>query len=136
MRVLIDKLDNRLVTHASFDIAKATALFGRLIRADQLHARGEILLRNRYPGLRLALREDVTADLLLRMEDGQLDFALIALPYDTPNLLVEPLFDDDLWIAGRKGNPEVKARKIHVTPLISDRLLLLEEGHCPKRTFA
>ncbi len=88
------------------------------------------LLRQRYPELRLALREDLTADLLLRLGDGQLDFALIALPYDTANLLVEPLFDDDLWIVGRKGDPAVKARKIDVTPSMSDRLLLLEEGHC------
>ncbi|MBI5912498.1 MAG: LysR family transcriptional regulator [Betaproteobacteria bacterium] len=88
------------------------------------------LLRERYPALRLALREDLTASLLLRLEHGQLDFALIALPYDTANLLVEPLFDDDLWVVGRKGDPEVKARKVDVTPSMSDRLLLLEEGHC------
>ena len=88
------------------------------------------LLRQRYPELRLALREDLTADLLSRPGDGQLDFALIALPYDTANLLLEPLFDEDLWIVGRKADPEVKARKVNVTPSISDRLLLLEEGHC------
>lgn len=88
------------------------------------------LLRERYPELRLALREDLTANLLLRLGDGQLDFALIALPYDTANLLVEPLFDDDLWIVGRTGDPEVKTRTVNVTPSISDRLLLLEEGHC------
>ena len=88
------------------------------------------LLRERYPKLRLALREDLTANLLLRLADGQLDFALIALPYDAANLLVEPLFDDDLWIVGRKSDPEVQARKVNVTPSISNRLLLLEEGHC------
>lgn len=88
------------------------------------------LLRERYPELRLALREDLTANLLLRLEDGQLDFALIALPYDTASLLVETLFDDELWIVGRKGDPEVKAKTVNVTPSISDRLLLLEEGHC------
>ena len=88
------------------------------------------LLRERYPALRLALREDLTANLLLRLEEGQLDFALIALPYDTANLLVEPLFDDDLWIVGRKGDPEIKAKKVDVTPSMFDRLLLLEEGHC------
>jgi len=88
------------------------------------------LIRERYPALRLALREDLTASLLLRLEDGQLDFALIALPYETGNLLVEPLFDDDLWIVGRKDDLEVKAKKVDVTPSMSDRLLLLEEGHC------
>jgi LysR family hydrogen peroxide-inducible transcriptional activator len=87
-------------------------------------------LRERYPALRLALREDLTANLLSRLEEGKLDFALIALPYDTVNLLVEPLFDDALWIVGRKGDPEIKATKVNVTPSISERLLLLEEGHC------
>ena len=88
------------------------------------------LLRGRYPDLRLALREDLTANLLLRLEDGQLDFALIALPYETGNLIVEPLFDDDLWIVGRKDDPEVKPKAVIPTPALSDRLLLLEEGHC------
>jgi LysR family hydrogen peroxide-inducible transcriptional activator len=87
-------------------------------------------LRERYPALRLALREDLTANLLSRLEEGKLDFALIALPYDTASLLVEPLFDDALWIVGRKGDPEIKATKVNVTPSLSDRLLLLEEGHC------
>jgi LysR family hydrogen peroxide-inducible transcriptional activator len=88
------------------------------------------LLRECHPGLGLALREDLTANLLTRLEGGQLDFALIALPYDTANLLVEPLFDDDLWIVGRTGDPEVRARKVAITASMSGRLLLLEEGHC------
>jgi LysR family hydrogen peroxide-inducible transcriptional activator len=88
------------------------------------------LLRQRYPELRLALREDLTANLLLRLENGELDFALIALPYETANLLVEPLFDDELRVVGRNGDPEVKPNTVDVTPSLSDRLLLLEEGHC------
>lgn len=88
------------------------------------------LLRELYPELRLALREDLTANLLSRLEDGQLDLALIALPVDTANLSVEPLFDDELWIVGRKGDPQLKATTVKVTPSLTDRLLLLEEGHC------
>jgi len=88
------------------------------------------LLRERYPELRLALREDLTANLLSRLEAGELDLALIALPYDTGNLMVEPLVDDDLWIVGRKNDPQVKARTVQITPSLTDRLLLLEEGHC------
>ena len=88
------------------------------------------LLRERYPELHLALREDLTTNLLSRLEDGQLDLALIALPYETGNLMVEPLFDDNLWIVGRKNDPQLKARAVHITPSLTDRLLLLEEGHC------
>lgn len=88
------------------------------------------LLRARHPALRLALREDLTAALLARLRDGQLDFALIALPHDTAGLRVEPLFDDALWLVGRKDDPQVKPRTVPVTPALTDRLLLLEEGHC------
>ena len=87
-------------------------------------------LRERYPRLKLALREDLTAKLLSRLEAGQLDFALIALPYETAQFLVEPLFDDALWMVGLKEDPELKAKQLHITSSVSDRLLLLEEGHC------
>jgi LysR family transcriptional regulator, hydrogen peroxide-inducible genes activator len=91
-------------------------------------------LRARYPKLRLALREDTTANLLLRLRDGDLDFAIIALPYDTEDLLVEELFVDDLWIVGRNSDPALKpalrGAPLHITPPLVDRLLLLEEGHC------
>jgi len=33
------------------------------------------------------------------------DFALIALPFETPGLLVEPLFDEDLWVMGASDDP-------------------------------
>jgi LysR family hydrogen peroxide-inducible transcriptional activator len=87
-------------------------------------------LRELYPDLRLALREDLTAGLLSRLDGGQLDFALIALPYETGNLLVEPLFDDDLWIVGRTCDAEIQRQSISASAELADRLLLLEEGHC------
>jgi LysR family transcriptional regulator, hydrogen peroxide-inducible genes activator len=86
--------------------------------------------RQRYPNLQLALREDRTASLLQRLESGELDFALIALPYDTGNLRVEPLFDDELWLIGAKTDPQLQAEPIRLTNAIAQRLLLLAEGHC------
>lgn len=88
------------------------------------------LLRRRHPDLRLALREDLTANLLWRLKDGRLDFALIALPYDTANFLVEPLFDDELWLVGKSTDADMLAGKVNIAPSLTDRLLLLEEGHC------
>ncbi len=87
-------------------------------------------LRKRYPQLQLALREDLTASLLARLRGGELDFVLFALPFDSSNLLVEPLFDDDLWIVGRREDRQLKAARVTVTSALADRLLLLEEGHC------
>jgi len=88
------------------------------------------IVRKRHPALRLALREDLTAKLLLRLEDGELDFALIALPFETEGLLVRPLFDDELWLVAPEGDPQLAAKKITISQRMAERLLILEEGHC------
>ncbi len=87
-------------------------------------------LRAKYPKLKLLLREDLTASLLARLQAAQLDFALIALPYDTGDLIARPLFDDEFWLAGRAEDPAFRATRLAVTAQVAERLLLLEEGHC------
>lgn len=87
-------------------------------------------LRAKYPKLKLLLREDVSANLLQRLTSGQLDFALLALPYDTGDMLVRPLFDDEFWLVGREDDPALKSKRATVTAPIAEKLVLLEEGHC------
>jgi LysR family hydrogen peroxide-inducible transcriptional activator len=86
--------------------------------------------RERHPKLRIALREDTTARSLAQVRDGSLDFALIALPFDTSGLLVRELFDDELWLIAAEGDPAARPARPSVASLDADRLLLLEEGHC------
>ena len=85
-------------------------------------------MRRQHPALKFALREDVTANLLDRLDKGQLDFALIALPYDTGNLMVKELFSEELWLVAPQT--EKMPRKLDISTVDPDRLLLLEEGHC------
>jgi LysR family hydrogen peroxide-inducible transcriptional activator len=85
-------------------------------------------LRVRFPDLKLALREDLTGHLLPRLATGQLDFALIALPYDTGNLQVKPLFEEELQLIAPADREADMPRDIdQIDP---ETLLLLEEGHC------
>ena len=88
------------------------------------------LLRERFPRLQLTLREDLTAHLIERLNAGQLDLILIALPFSTETLLVEPLFDDPLWLVGRIDEPLLQDDPLVLTPQVVERLILLEEGHC------
>jgi len=87
-------------------------------------------LRDRYPTARIALYEGLTANLIARLDAGKLHAALIALPYATDGLDVEPLFDDPLWLVGPKGDPDIERKRPALTPALAERLLLLEEGHC------
>ena len=88
------------------------------------------LIRTTYPDLDLQLRETQTQKLLDELADGQLDVVLLALPVEHAGIETAPLFDDRFLLAlpaSRKIPAQVRA-----TPdlLRSDRLLLLEEGHC------
>lgn len=88
------------------------------------------MIRQEYPDLRIALREDLTANLLQRVVDHQLDFALIALPYDTEGLLVKELYADEFWLTAPQGDPAMQEEEVTVPAKMAERLLLLEEGHC------
>jgi LysR family hydrogen peroxide-inducible transcriptional activator len=87
-------------------------------------------LRKRYPALKPFLREDLTANLLERLRSATLDLALIALPYDTGELEVQPLFKDAFWFVAREDDPLAAAKTVAVRQLKPETVLLLEEGHC------
>ena len=87
-------------------------------------------IRTRFPDLKITLREDLTANLLSRLTEHKLDFALIALPYDVEGLLVQELFDDHFWLVAKEGDPALKGKEVTLPAKMAERLLLLEEGHC------
>lgn len=87
-------------------------------------------IRASFPELRLALREDLTHNLLSRLRDRQLDFAIIALPFDTEGLIVNELFEDEFWLAAKSDEFNFKGKHVTLPTKMAERLLLLEEGHC------
>ena len=70
------------------------------------------VLRKRFPALAIYLREEQTAPLLARLEDGELDVGLVALPYDTEDLSVEIVGEDEFLFAGHRSHPLAGAAAI------------------------
>ena len=87
-------------------------------------------LRKRFPALTIYLREEQTAPLLRKLEDGELDVALIALPYETANLGIELIYEDQFLFACNRSHALAGSREIALDSLVNEQLLLLEEGHC------
>ena len=87
-------------------------------------------IRERYPELKIALREDLSANLVQKIHEHQLDFAIIALPYETEGLLVKELYGDEFWLAAQPHDPALAGKTVTVPVKMAGRLLLLEEGHC------
>ena len=88
------------------------------------------VLRARFPKLRLFLREDLTQRLIASLRAGQLDAALIALPFDMHGLDWAHVSDDELLAAMPAGHPLAKLKSADPAQLAREDLILLEDGHC------
>lgn len=87
-------------------------------------------LKERFPELTIYLREEQTAPLLARLEGGELDVALIALPYDTEDLRIDVIMEDEFLFACNRNHEFAGAKEISLQALADEPLMLLEEGHC------
>ncbi|MBB6253604.1 hydrogen peroxide-inducible genes activator [Nitrospirillum iridis] len=82
-----------------------------------------------YPLLELHVREEFSASLCTALGRGELDCAILALPYPCAALDYDVLFDDPLMLAFHVEDPVGGL----ATPTEADwteRLLLLPDGHC------
>ena len=87
-------------------------------------------LRRRFPHLRLYLREDTTAQLVERLETNRLDVLLLALPCDCGGADTAPVGRDEFLVALPREHRLVAQDRIPIAALATERLLLLEDGHC------
>jgi len=87
-------------------------------------------LRKRFPGLRLLLREDRTAQLVELVSDGKLDLALLALEADLASLETLALYSDPFVLAVPSGHALSQRKVARPQDLAEEEVLLLEDGHC------
>jgi len=89
-------------------------------------------LRRAYPELKLFIREDQTRPLLDRLRRGELEAALIALPFDVAGFEVMDLGPDPFWLVAPRSHPLIQARSktVSAADVPPGDLLLLEDGHC------
>ena len=84
----------------------------------------------KFPKLELMLFEEKTESVLKKLHDGDLDAGIIALPIHDDTLHAEFLFEESFVLAVPKGSALAKLKKIKLSDLANERLLLLDDGHC------
>lgn len=87
-------------------------------------------LRQRFPKLKLHLREDLSARLLEQLAAGRLDVILFALPYPAEAVETVVLGLDPFVLACPPGHPLCEYDPVPDEAIAGAPLLLLEEGHC------
>lgn len=87
------------------------------------------LLDKNFPRLELQLHEDMTDRLLDSLRKNKIDIALMAFPYDAPDMTQHILFEEKFYAASA-DHIGPAAKSINIKDLKPDELLLLEDGHC------
>jgi len=88
------------------------------------------VLRSAFPRLQLFLREDMTDRLMERLSGSRLDLALLATPCDCGQAELLPVQQDEFLLAFPPNHPFAQETDVPIAALATERLLLLEEGHC------
>ena len=86
-------------------------------------------VRERFPRLRPALREDQTARVMQQLDDGTLDAAIVALPVPG-DVTAARLYREDFLLATPRGAELTGRRRARECDLDDRTVLLLEDGHC------
>lgn len=87
-------------------------------------------LGEQAPALSLVIREDYTRNLATTLHDGQLDVAVIALPFDEPGIALEPLYEEPFLVVMPARHHWAGRAVIPAGELSEETVLLLRAGNC------
>jgi LysR family hydrogen peroxide-inducible transcriptional activator len=87
-------------------------------------------VRKQLPRLDLLLFEYQTAVILTKVQAGDIDVGVLALPVDHEGLATRKLYDEDFNVALPEHHRLAKQAAVRIADLADESLLLLEEGHC------
>ena len=89
-------------------------------------------LQREYPNLQLHMVEEQSHDLIAMLRNGDLDTAILALPYEHSGLLAFNFWAEDFYLVTHVDDKLANKPVIRAKELEPSRLMLLKEGHCLK----
>lgn len=89
-------------------------------------------LRDRFPDLKLYLREEASAVACQALHHGDVDCVLLALPFACGDVEKATIFQDALQVAFPKDDLRDPPASVEPGLIDEERLLLLVDGHCLK----
>ncbi len=89
-------------------------------------------VRQQYPDFKLKIIEDQSHVLVDKVRSGDIDIAILALPYSIEGLMSFNFWHEDFyWICHKDDSPS-KVKEVTSAELSIEKLMLLKEGHCLK----
>ena len=88
------------------------------------------LLAARAPRMPLVIQENYTHRLAEQLKKGEIDVAILALPFQEPGIVTQPVYDEPFRIVLPKHHAWAKNESISAEQLQEEPLLLLGAGNC------
>ncbi len=92
-------------------------------------------LSNSHPNVRTVVREGASSSLVPSVMSGELNAAVIHLPVDEPELVVDPLFAEDLFLLVDEKHPLAGLPEIPISELDDEPLLLPPTGSALRKVL-
>jgi len=88
------------------------------------------LLHRRAPGMPLEIEENLTANLTAMLKHGKLDAIILALPFDEPGIVTQPLYEEEFKLVVPITHPWAHRKSVDSRALANEKVLLPHAGHC------
>ena len=89
-------------------------------------------IQKEFSNLQLKIEEGQSQILTNRVKEGDLDMAILALPYDLQDLMSFKFWEEDFFWVSHSQNKNAGKSEIKASELEHSELMLLEDGHCLK----
>ncbi|MFQ3245723.1 MAG: LysR family hydrogen peroxide-inducible transcriptional activator [Arenicella sp.] len=89
-------------------------------------------LTQHYPHLELEIVEEQSHILVDKVRRGEIDTAILALPYDCDGLLTFEFWEEDFYWITHSDKMQIGCTEVTAKQLAHSNLMLLQDGHCLK----
>jgi len=91
--------------------------------------------QRRYPAVEVQLMESVQSQLLEWVQQGIVDFSIVALPVHDPHLQSTPLLHDEFVLVVPQDHPLASRRIVRLAELVTERFIFYPKGAGGREQF-
>jgi DNA-binding transcriptional LysR family regulator len=124
---IVDEAQRAIVEVRNAGRGESGAPVARFRRVDRIHPAVAALMqryRDRYENVLIGCEEGNSAQMIEEVCDRKLDAALVRVPLNCRDLVVEPLIEEDMLVVLPPGHRLSKRRRIDLVDLASDPFIL------------
>ena len=88
------------------------------------------ILRVLAPNMPLVIEENFTASLVPMLRDGEIDVAIVALPFSVAGVKTRTLYEEPFSVVVPEGHGWARRKHVRPDELSGENLLVLNAGHC------